>query len=154
MALITQIGLDKLKNDREKLVIEEKMAVDAVVVARGYGDFSENAELEAANAWLERVRMKIAENEERINSSQVFSLENIDQTKIGFGATVEVEDENGEIKKYKIVSEFESDLSNGKISIVSPIARALSGKSVNDECLLKAPSGEKILYIVSISYKD
>ena len=154
MALITKDGFERLKIFKEELLNEQKQAIEAVVIARGYGDFSENAELEAANNWLERVRMEIAKAEESINSAQIFSLQGVDVGKIGFGATVQVEDENGNLNTYTIVSEFEADLEQGKISVNSPIARALFGKSLGQECILKAPSGEKMLYIVSITYKD
>jgi len=153
MAMITKSGLEKLKDELTNLTKEEKSAVEAVVVARSFGDFSENAELEAANAWLERTRKKMAEVETRINEAEIFDLQFVDKNRVNFGAQVKVEDlDTGAITDYKIVSDVESNIQDGKISIQSPIARALQGKRTGDECSFMVPAGEKVLLIQSIDY--
>ncbi len=153
MAIITKDGLLMLKDELVNLFNEEKNAVDAVVVARSFGDFSENAELEAANAWLERTRKKMTEIDKRIAEAEIFDVSVVDKTRVNFGAYVEVEDMDTEkVTNYKIVSDVESNIEEGKISFQSPIARALRGKVVGDECIVIVPAGEKILCIKKIDY--
>lgn len=153
MSMITKDGLLKLKEELVHLAQEEKNAVEAVVVARSFGDFSENAELEAANAWLERTRKRAVEIEVRINEAEIFDINHVDKNKVNFGAHVTVEDQDtGAVIEYKIVSDVEANIHDGKISIQSPIARALQGKQVGDECSFMVPAGEKVLTIQAIDY--
>lgn len=152
MALMTIEGLEKLKKELQMLSQEEKKAVDAVVVARSFGDFSENAELETASSWLERTRKKLAEIEQKIGEAEIFDIASVDKSKVNFGAQVELEDEHGNIAVYKIVSEVEANVQEGKISVQSPLARALHSKAIGDECVIYAPGGEKIFTINKIDY--
>ena len=153
MALMTEYGFHKLKEELIALEKEEKEAIDAVVIARGFGDFSENAELEAANGWLERTRKKILETIGRINEAEIFNPTVVDKTRVNFGAQVEVEDEeSGKSVVYKIVGEVEANVQEGKISSQSPLAKALHGKEVGAECVFNAPGGEKIYTIKKIDY--
>lgn len=153
MALVTEYGFQKLKEELIALEKEEKAAVDAVVVARGFGDFSENAELETATSWLERTRKKILECNQKIGEAEIFSAAVVDKTRVNFGAQVEVEDQDTEkCVVYKIVGEVEANVQEGKISAQSPLAKALHGKSVGAECVFNAPSGEKVYVIKKIDY--
>lgn len=153
MSLMTKSGFEKLKNELLSLEEEEKKAIEAVVIARGFGDFSENAELEAANNWLDRVRNSMADNTKKLNQATIFEPANVDKTRVGFGAQVELEDmDNDQIVIYKIVGEFEANLQEGKISTESPLAKALNGKKVGDECVIHAPAGEKNFEIKKIDY--
>lgn len=153
MAIITKEGLLKLRDEFATLALEEKEAVSAVVVARSFGDFSENAELDTANAWLERTRKRMQEVEQRIMEAEIFDIKMIDKDKVGFGAMIEVEDlDNDKLFKYKIVSDVEANVQESKISVQSPLAKAVHGKKVGDECTVAAPAGEKILQIKSIDY--
>lgn len=152
MFLITKYGFEKLKNDLVLIEHEEKQAIEAVVIARGYGDFSENAELEAANNWLERCRTKKNVCQQNLLNAQIFNSDNADKSIVSFGACVSVEDENENVVQYKIVSELESDVKEGKISLKSPIASALMGKKIGTECSIKVPSGDKFLTILNIDY--
>ena len=151
--LMTKNGLAKLKQEQENLVQEEKRAIDAVTQARSYGDFSENAELEVANAWLDRVREKMAEIEQKIAKAEIFNYTASHQNKVNFGAQVFLEDvDTGAPAVYKIVGEVESNVQEGKISFQSPLAKALLGKNKDDECSFNAPSGEKVFLIKNIDY--
>jgi len=153
MALMTEYGFHKLKDELIALEKEEKEAVEAVVVARGFGDFSENAELEAANSWLERTRKKMLETVQKINEAELFNVAVVDKSRVNFGAQVEVEDEEtGKNVVYKIVGEVEASVQEGKISVQSPIAKALHGKEVGAECVFNAPGGEKVYTIKKIDY--
>jgi transcription elongation factor GreA len=150
---MTNSGFHKLKNELSVLEEEEKKAIEAIVIARGFGDFSENAELEAANNWLDRIRKNMEENAKKVSQSHIFDVSNIDKTKIGFGAQVELEDiETGKIMVYKIVGEFEANVQEGKLSIESPLAKALNGKKIGQDCVISAPSGEKNFEIKNIDY--
>lgn len=151
--LMTVNGLNKLKNELKALHEEEKSAVEAVVTARSFGDFSENAELETANSWLERTRMKIAETETAISEAEIFDITTIDKSKVGFGAEVELEDqETGKVTTYKIVGQVEANVQEGKISLNSPLAKALHGKREGDDVALNVPAGEKDFTINKLSY--
>lgn len=153
MALMTKDGLQKLKIEQKNLLQDEKDAVEAVVIARSYGDFSENAELEAANAWLERTRRKMHETEVRIAEANIIDPATIDKSRVNFGAEVTLKDsESQKIMVYKIVGEFESNVQEGKISFQSPLAKSILGKELDDECSFNAPGGEKIFIIEQISY--
>lgn len=153
MALMTKEGLQKLRAEQEFLEQEEKKAVEAVVVARSFGDFSENAELETASNWLERTRKRIAEVEQKIGEAEIFNSASTDKTKASFGAKVELEDQDTEkIVVYKIVGEVEANVQEGKISFQSPMAKALQGKTVGSECVFNAPAGEKVFIIKKIDY--
>lgn len=155
MSVLTPEGLLLLKREEERLLAEEKRAVEAMTIARGFGDFSENAELDSAREWLTRTQQKMVEINEKIRNSEVISLSSIKLNEVGFGADVELEfEENGSQKsvKYRIVGEDEADIAQGKISYKSPIAFALRGKKIGDECEVFAPSGERTFLIKSINY--
>ncbi len=153
MALMTEYGFQKLKDELVSLEKEEKDAIDAVVTARGFGDFSENAELETATSWLERTRKKMLEIAQKINEAEIFNVSLVDTSCVNFGAQVEVEDEeSAKIVVYKIVGEVEANVQEGKISVQSPLAKALHGKNVGAECVFNAPGGEKVYKIKKIDY--
>jgi transcription elongation factor GreA len=150
---ITKAGMQSLKALKDKLKIEEAQALDAIVVARGFGDFSENAELDSAKTWLVRVRERLVELDEMISSFIVFDKSTANSSKVGFACEVIIEDLDDEVKKtYRIVNEFEANLSENKISITSPIAQGLMGKQINDSVIIKTPKGDKEFSILKISY--
>jgi len=153
MSLITKQGMINLKEKLISLEQEEKEALNALIVARGFGDFSENAELEAARNWLDRINNDQQKTKAIISQAVVFNVNNIiNENVVGFGACVMVEDENDKIFEYKIVNETESNLKEGKISSTSPIAKALFSKKIDDECVFSAPSGQKSYLIKKIDY--
>jgi transcription elongation factor GreA len=153
MTLMTKKGLVRLRDTIAKLRIEEKEAIEAIQVARGFGDFSENAELDSAKDWLRRTLDRIGEYEKLESEVEVLNLEGRTPAQIAFGCKVTLLDTDTEKKmEYKIVSEFEADLAQNKISINSPIAKALIGKKIEDEVSVKVPSGEKNLKVLNTNY--
>ncbi|HED17699.1 MAG TPA: transcription elongation factor GreA [Gammaproteobacteria bacterium] len=143
-----RLELKELKNVRRPRVIE------AIAVAREHGDLKENAEYHAAREEQSFIEGRIANIEGKLSHAQVIDVSKMDAGgKVIFGATVELLDidEDKELI-YQIVGEDEADIKQGKISVGSPIARALIGKSVDDVAQLEAPGGIRELEITDIKY--
>jgi len=143
-----RVELKELKNVRRPKVIE------AIAVAREHGDLKENAEYHAAREEQSFIEGRIANIEGKLSHAQVIDVSKMDAGgKVIFGATVELLDidEDKELI-YQIVGEDEADIKQGKISVGSPIARALIGKSVDDVAQLEAPGGVRELEITNIKY--
>jgi len=151
---ITKEGYEKIKAELERLKkVERKEVIKAIEEARGHGDLSENAEYDAAKERQGMIEARIAELESKMARFDVIDTSKLKGDKVVFGATVKIENlDTGEIKKYKIVGPDESDISKGKISILSPIARALVGKKVGDCVIVNAPNGEIEYEILEISF--
>jgi transcription elongation factor GreA len=139
--------LKRLKEvDRPKIIKE-------IAEARGHGDLTENAEYDAAKEKQGLLEKKIRETEEKIARAQVIDTSEIDTNKVVFGAAVQLQDkESGEEMIYRIVGADEADVRAGKISINSPLARALVGREVDDLVEVKIPAGIKVYRIVSICF--
>lgn len=152
MSLITAEGLEKLKKTLSELEEDEEVALKAIAFARSLGDFSENAELDAARNDLERVQGKISEIKNEILSAVIFDPSSITADVVGFGCTVLLEDDNGDQVSYKIVHNSEADISIGNLSFSSPLAQAMIGKKVGDSFSFCPPAGEKNFDILSINY--
>ncbi|MCX8084159.1 MAG: transcription elongation factor GreA [Calditerrivibrio sp.] len=152
---ITPEGFEKIKKELERLkTVERKEVIEAIKEARAHGDLSENAEYDAAKERQGLIEAKIAELESKIGRFEVIDPSNFSGDKVVFGAYVEIENiETGETKRYRIVGPDEADISKGYISVLSPIAKALMGKSVGDTVLVKAPGGDKEYEILDISIK-
>ncbi len=149
---ITRAGFEKLKKDLDYL---KKVAVPenirAIEEARGHGDISENAEYAAAKERQSFIQGKIQELENNLASSKIIDLANLTDEKVVFGAFVSILDsETGEETSYQLVGPFESDIQQNKISVTSPIGKALIGKEVGDEVKAKTPRGTRVLEIVAI----
>lgn len=153
-APITQQGADLLKAELKRLKTEERpKIIDAVAEARAHGDLKENAEYHAAREQQSFTEGRIAELEGVIGNSQVIDVASLNVgDKVVFGATVVLEDEEGNHVTYQIVGDAEADIDAGKISISSPIARAMIGKSEDDEIEVQAPAGDRVYFIESIKY--
>ena len=152
---ITQNGADLLKAELKRLkTVERPKIIDAVAEARAHGDLKENAEYHAAREQQSFTEGRIAELEGVIGNSQVIDVTKLNVgDKIVFGATVVLEEEeSGDHVTYQIVGDAEADIDAGKISISSPIARALIGKSKDDEVDVQAPGGDRVYFIESIKY--
>lgn len=152
---ITQQGADALKVELKRLkTVERPKIIDAVAEAREHGDLKENAEYHAAREQQSFTEGRIAELEGIIGNSQVIDVTKLNVgDKVVFGATVVLEaEETGDHVTYQIVGDAEADIENGKISISSPIARALIGKSEDDEVEVQAPAGDIVYFIESIKY--
>lgn len=134
--------------------VERPKIVRAIEDARGHGDLSENAEYDAAKEHQHQLNRQIQEIENILACAQIIDPSAISAEKIVFGATVKLHDtDNGEEVSYQIVGAHESDISSGKISIESPIARALIGKTEGDEVKFRAPTGPRTYEILEISYR-
>lgn len=133
--------------------VERPKIIAAIEEAREHGDLSENAEYDAAKERQQQISQQIKETEEKLAQAEVIDPTTINSDKVVFGATVELADgDNGERLTYSIVGSVESNISAGKISIESPIARALIGKQEGDEVRVVTPKGPKTFEIVTIRY--
>jgi len=151
---MTAEGYQALDAEMKRLKTEERPAVIAAISeARAHGDLSENAEYHAAKERQAFIEGRLAELEDKIARAQVIDVSKLSGKQVKFGATVNLLDEDsGEKSKYKIVGEDESDVAKGKISITSPIARALIGKEEGDVVEVMAPGGAKSYEIVKVKY--
>ena len=150
---MTETGYKNLQDELKKLVNTERPAIIAEITeARGHGDLSENAEYQYAKEQQSLIESKISELENTIVQAEVIDISKLSGKEIMFGATVKIKDnKTGEHSTYQIVGEYESDIENKKISINSPMARGLIGKSENDLVEINSPKG--IIYYTVISVK-
>ncbi|WP_028485145.1 transcription elongation factor GreA [Hydrogenovibrio halophilus] len=152
---MTKDGADKLKQELEKLKKEDRPTVtQAIAEAREHGDLKENAEYHAAREQQGLIEARIKQVESILGSVQIIDVTKLTPNgKVVFGSTVTVLNvDNDQEVTYKIVGEEEADLDHNKISVNSPIARALIGKEEGDEIVVKAPSGNIDYEIVEIQY--
>lgn len=148
-------GAEKLRDELQRLKSVERPAViTAIAEARAQGDLSENAEYDAAKEKQGFIEGRIAEIESKLSAAQIIDPSSLDADgRVVFAATVELEDlESGDTVKYQIVGDDEADLDHGLISVSSPIARALIGKTEGDVAAVQAPSGVREYEIISVSY--
>ena len=141
---ITKRGAELLKEELHRLKhVERPAVINAISEARAQGDLSENAEYDAAKEKQAFIEGRIQELEGKLSAAQIIDPSTLDvEGRIVFGATVELEDlEDGKVAIYQIVGDDEADLNSGKISISSPIARALIGKEEGDVVTVQAPAG-------------
>ncbi len=151
---ITKEGLERLKEKVKFLKEEERpKIIKAIAEARELGDLKEIAEYHAAKDKQGFVEAQIADFEARISEAQIVDIAKLSGDQVQFGATVTIEDlDSGEEKTYKIVSEFEADIDNGKISDSSPVARALIGKNIGDEVEIRIPKGLTSFEIINVVF--
>ena len=151
---MTAEGLSPLQEELKRLKSEERPAViKAIADAREHGDLSENAEYHAAKERQGFIEGRIGELEDIISRADVIDVSKLSGSTVKFGATVTVADEDtDEETTYQIVGPYEADLERNRISVQSPIARALIGRSVGDSTEVKAPGGIKSYEIVDISF--
>ena len=134
--------------------VERPRIIQAIAEARAHGDLSENAEYHAAKELQSLNEGRIAELEDKLSRAEVIDVSKMSGTTIKFGATVQLIDDDTEEKKtYKIVGDVEADVKQGKVSISSPIARALIGKTIGDAVEVNTPGGGKSYEILKISYR-
>lgn len=152
---MTAEGYAALESELKRLKTEERPTVIAAISeARQHGDLSENAEYHAAKERQSFIEGRLAELEDKIARAQVIDPTKLSGSSIKFGATVQVQDEDSGTKaKYKIVGEDEADVRAGKISISSPIARALIGKEEGDIVEVMAPGGPKSYEILKVKFQ-
>src|SRR5689334_21439849 len=142
---MTAEGYQALDAELKRLkTIERPAVIQAIAEARAHGDLSENAEYHAAKDRQSFIEGRLLELEDKIARAQIIDVTKLSGKQIKFGATVNLLDEDSGAKsKYKIVGEDESDVGAGKISVTSPIARALIGKEEGDVVEVMAPGGAK-----------
>ena len=152
---ITKRGAELLKEELQRLKhVERPAVVQAIAEARAQGDLSENAEYDAAKDKQGFIEGRIMEIEGKLSAAQVIDPSSLDAGgRVVFGATVEMEiEETGDVVTYQIVGDDEADLKEGKISISSPIARALIGKEAGDVAAVQAPGGVREYEIIEVRY--
>lgn len=152
---ITPVGFVRLENEIKHLKSVERPAViEAIATAREFGDLSENAEYHAAREKQSFIEGRITELEDKLSRSEVIDSTKFVNDSIKFGATVGLLEEDTQEKlHYQIVGEYEADLTKKRVSIYSPIAKALIGKRVGDVIEVRTPKGEKYYEILSIKYE-
>jgi transcription elongation factor GreA len=152
---MTARGAELLRNELRRLRGEERpRVIRAIAEARGHGDLSENAEFHAAREQQGFIEGRIKEIEARLSNAEIIDVAQLPATgRVVFGATVELSDvDSGTSVSYQIVGEDEADISAGRISVRSPIARALIGKVQGDVVDVSAPGKTRSYEVVSVRY--
>jgi len=152
---LTVVGADLLRNELQRLKsVERPNVIAAIAEARSHGDLSENAEYDAAKEKQGFVEGRIKDLEGKLSNAQIIDPRHLDaEGRVVFGATVELVDaETGDAVKYQIVGDDEANIKGGKISVGSPIARALIGKYAGDVAAVNAPGGLRHYEIVDVHY--
>ena len=152
---LTVAGAEKLRAELHRLkTVERPNVIAAIAEARSHGDLSENAEYEAAKDRQGFIEGRIMEVEAKLANAQIIDPKLLDADgRCVFGATVELEDmDSGQVVTYQIVGDDEADIKENKISISSPIARALIGKYAGDIAEVQAPGGVREYEILDVRY--
>lgn len=152
---MTAGGYEALEHELRRLKsVERPRIIQAISEARSHGDLSENAEYHAAKEQQGYNEARVAEIEEKLGRAEVIDPSKLDGDRIMFGATVTLVDEDtDEEKVYQIVGDFEADVKSGRISISSPIARSLIGKTVGDTVEVNTPGGGKSYEILKVVFR-
>ncbi|MDD6129614.1 MAG: transcription elongation factor GreA [Prevotellaceae bacterium] len=156
MAYMTQKGYDKLVAELQHMESVDRPAASAAIAeARDKGDLSENAEYDAAKEWQGKLETKIALLKQTIRDAKIIDTTHMDTESVQILCTVELKNVKNNMKmKYRIVSESEANLREGKISVGTPIAQGLLGKKVGDVAEIKVPQGTIQLEVLSIAYEE
>ena len=152
---LTLKGAERLRAELKRLKsVDRPRVIQAIAEARAHGDLSENAEYHAAREQQSFIEGRIKDIEAHLSNSEIIDVASLPATeKVVFGATIDLEDEDTGIKVlYQIVGDAEADIKSGLISVSSPIARALVGKSQGDVVDVVAPSGTRTYEIVAVKY--
>lgn len=152
---MTREGHEHLLEEIKRLKsVERPRIIQAISEARKHGDLSENAEYHAAKEQQGLNEAKVAELEDKLSRAEVIDVTKLSGETVTFGAKVKLVDEDTEAEvTYQIVGELEADASNGRISVTSPIARALMGKGEGDNVEVATPGGGKSYEILKVSYQ-
>ena len=151
---MTPEGYQWLQDELKRLIREERpRVVRDIAEARGHGDLSENAEYDAAKERQGFIEGRINEINDKIARAHVINPAELESDKVVFGATVTLFDtEAGNEVTYRIVGEHEADIKQGRLSINSPVAKALIGHRIDDEVTIKVPSGLRVYEIIDIRF--
>jgi transcription elongation factor GreA len=152
---MTREGFEKLQSELKQLkTIDRHEVIKAIASARELGDLSENAEYHAARERQGFIEGRIAELEDKLARADVIDVKLLVGSSVKFGASVRLIDEDTEeAVSYQIVGDDESNLSKGKISLSSPLAKALIGKDVGDSVDVRTPGGVKSYEIVEVAFR-
>ena len=146
-------GYEKLQTEvRHLKTVERPSVIEAIEVARGHGDLSENAEYHAAKERQGQVEAQIADIEDRLSRAMVIDPRTLSGDNVVFGATVHLLDEDDKPVVYQIVGQTEADARVGRISYNSPLGRALIGRSVGEEVEVTTPSGDRYYSIEKVEF--
>ena len=151
---ITKRGAELLRAELQRLkTVERPNVISSIAEARAHGDLSENAEYDAARERQAFVEGRLAEIEAKLANAQIIDPKLLDaEGRCVFGATIDLEEVGGEAVTYQIVGEDEAEIKEGRISISSPIARALIGKDAGDVVEVRTPGGVKRYEIIDVRY--
>lgn len=139
---------------RHRQQVERQQIIQAIAEARAHGDLSENAEYHSAKEQQSLNEGRIAELEDKVSRAEIIDISKLSGSTIKFGATVKlIDDDTEEEKVYQIVGDSEADVKGGKVSISSPIARALIGKKTGDSIEVNTPGGGKSYEILEVAYR-
>ena len=152
---ITHNGFSALEDElRQRQQVERPRIIQAISEARALGDLSENAEYHAAKEAQSMNEGRILELESLISRAEIIDIAKLSGDRVKFGATVKLVDEDtDETKTYQIVGEPEADVRSGRVSVTSPIARALMGKTVGDTVEVTTPGGGKSYEVVGVAVR-
>lgn len=156
MVPMTVDGFKKLEAELHRLKAEERPRIIAQISeARAHGDLSENAEYHAAKEAQGMNEARVADLEDKLSRAEVIDITKLSGETVKFGATVSLEDEeSGDKVKYMIVGEHEANVKEGRISINSPIARALIGKVKGESCEVNTPRGSRSYEVLKVEFKQ
>ncbi len=150
---MTQPGFDALEKELHDLKHRQRPAViQAISEAREHGDLSENAEYHAAKEQQSFIEGRIEELESVMSRADVINPAKLSGDTVKFGATITVEDDDGEKQTFQLVGDYESDIHKGKLAIAAPLARALIGKRVGDTAIVRTPKGDKEYELVNLQW--
>jgi transcription elongation factor GreA len=150
---LTLAGKIALEEELKRLkTVDRPAVIEAIAIARGHGDLSENADYSAAREKQSFIEGRILDIGDKLARAEVIDPRQIRSDKVVFGATVTLSDEDGKRVSYQIVGEPEADLARGRISITSPIARSLMGKQEGDEVQVRSPKGTSSFEVIKIEY--
>ena len=151
---ISKEGMNKLEIELNNLrFVERPNIIKSISEARAHGDLSENAEYHAAKEKQGFIEAKISELEDKISRAEIIDISQVRGEQVKYGASIRLLDEDtGKEIAYKIVSEYEADVSKGMISITSPLSKALIGKKVNESLEFNTPKGIRYYKIMSVDY--
>ncbi len=152
---MTLEGYQRLQEElKRRIRVDRPKVVQDIAEARDHGDLSENAEYDAAKNHQGFIEGRIKELNDKIARAQVINPAELNTDKVVFGATVTILDVDSDLEvTYQIVGEDEADLKEGKISVTSPVGKALIGHKLDDEVHIQVPSGQRVYEIVDIRYE-
>jgi transcription elongation factor GreA len=151
---MTSDGFNRLQDELKRLkTVDRPAIIRQIAEARTHGDISENAEYHAARERQSFIEGRVIELEDKIARAEIIDVSKLSGKVVKFGATVTLEDEETEEKTvYQIVGEDEADISKGRLSVTSPLARALIGKSIGDSVEVTTPRGGRSYEVVKVRF--